>query len=70
MEFIDDRMLNLAIVGSPDEVIEGCLELYRLGARHISFGPPLGPDPLRALTELGRSVIPALRSVVPALRLV
>lgn len=70
VEFIDDRMMGLAVVGSPEDVIEGCLELYRLGARHISFGPPLGPDPLRALRELGRSVIPALRSAIPALRLV
>ncbi|MFI6166329.1 LLM class flavin-dependent oxidoreductase [Nocardia sp. NPDC051052] len=63
IEFIDDRMMGLAVVGSPDEVIEGCLQLHALGARHISFGPPLGPDPLAALAELGRSVIPALRSV-------
>ncbi|MFD6162520.1 LLM class flavin-dependent oxidoreductase [Nocardia sp. NPDC060256] len=63
VEFIDDRMMSLAVVGSPDEVIEGCLQLHELGARHISFGPPLGPNPLAALAELGRSVIPALRSV-------
>ncbi|MEV6561629.1 LLM class flavin-dependent oxidoreductase [Nocardia sp. NPDC051756] len=69
-QFVDDRMRGLAVVGSAEEVIEGCLQLHRLGARHISFGPPLGPNPLRALAELGRSVIPALRSATPALRLV
>ncbi|MBY8855825.1 LLM class flavin-dependent oxidoreductase [Nocardia sp. CA2R105] len=65
VEFIDDRMMRLAVVGSPEEVIEGCFELRELGARHISFGPPLGPDPLAALAELGRTVIPALRSATP-----
>jgi 5,10-methylenetetrahydromethanopterin reductase len=29
--------------------------------RHLSFGPPLGPDPLRAVELLGREVLPALR---------
>ena len=29
-----------------------------MGATHLSFGPPLGPDPLEALRVLGREVIP------------
>jgi 5,10-methylenetetrahydromethanopterin reductase len=59
---IDDRMLTLGIAGSPDDVIARCLELRALGAEHISFGPPLGPDPLAAIELLGREVIPALRA--------
>lgn len=62
VELIDDRMMSLALAGSPDEVIEGCLHLRELGARHISFGPPLGRDPLAALDVLGHSVLPAVRS--------
>ncbi|MBB5158469.1 LLM class flavin-dependent oxidoreductase [Saccharopolyspora phatthalungensis] len=59
---IDDRMLSLGIAGSPDEVTARCLELRALGAEHISFGPPLGPDPATAIELLGREVIPALRA--------
>jgi 5,10-methylenetetrahydromethanopterin reductase len=36
--------------------------LIDAGARHISFGPPLGPDPLAAIAVLGREVLPALRA--------
>ncbi|MBC8161989.1 MAG: LLM class flavin-dependent oxidoreductase, partial [Roseiflexaceae bacterium] len=39
--------------------IEG---LVALGARHLSFGPPLGPDPLRAIELLGREVLPYFRA--------
>jgi 5,10-methylenetetrahydromethanopterin reductase len=34
--------------------------LGRLGARHLSFGPPLGPDPVAAIRLLGEQVLPAL----------
>ena len=32
----------------------------RLGASHLSFGPPLGPDPVAAIRLLGDQVLPAL----------
>jgi 5,10-methylenetetrahydromethanopterin reductase len=41
-------------------VLARCRALVRLGARHLSFGPPLGPDPLAALRLLGDQVLPAL----------
>jgi 5,10-methylenetetrahydromethanopterin reductase len=28
--------------------------------QHLSFGPPLGPDPVRAVELLGRRVLPRL----------
>jgi len=34
--------------------------LRRLGARHLSFGPPLGPDPVAAIRLLGDEVLPVL----------
>lgn len=58
---IDDRMLRLGIAGGVDEVIDRCRWLVEHGARHLSFGPPLGPDPHRAIDLLGREVLPALR---------
>lgn len=55
-------MLSLGIVGGADEVVAQCRELIEAGARHISFGPPVGPDPRRAVALLGEQVLPTLRS--------
>lgn len=57
---VDDRMLSLGIAGSPEEVVQRCLALRALGADHVSFGPPLGEDPVRSLELLGKAVIPEL----------
>jgi 5,10-methylenetetrahydromethanopterin reductase len=54
-------MLELGIVGGADEVIEQCGTLMEAGARHISFGPPMGPDPSQAMRLLGEKVLPVLR---------
>jgi 5,10-methylenetetrahydromethanopterin reductase len=58
---IDDRMLSLGIAGDAAEVIARCRVLHAIGARHLSFGPPLGPDPVAAIDLLGSQVLPALR---------
>ena len=60
---IDDRMLALGVAGSAADVLARCRVLGRLGARHLSFGPPLGPDPVTAIRLLGEQVLPALREV-------
>ena len=57
---IDDRMLSLGVAGDAAEVVARCRVLGRLGARHLSFGPPLGPDPVTAIRVLGERVLPAL----------
>jgi 5,10-methylenetetrahydromethanopterin reductase len=57
---IDDRMLSLGIAGSAGDVVRRCRGLQALGADHLSFGPPLGPDPLEAVRVLGTQVLPAL----------
>jgi 5,10-methylenetetrahydromethanopterin reductase len=62
---IDDRMLSLGIAGDAAGVIARCQGLRAMGAEHLSFGPPLGPDPVAAIGRLGDSVLPALR-VPPA----
>lgn len=59
-QLIDDRMLSLGIAGDAGDVVRRCEALRRLGARHLSFGPPLGPDPVAAIRLLGGSVLPAL----------
>lgn len=57
---ITPQMLRLGIAGTPDEVIERCRSLMTAGVRHLSFGPPLGPDLQAAVRTLGRTVLPAL----------
>lgn len=57
---VDDRMLSLGIAGGVADVIERCQGLRALGADHLSFGPPLGPDVMQAVRLLGAEVLPAL----------
>ena len=59
-QLIDDRMLALGVAGDAAAVLARCRVLHGLGARHLSFGPPLGPDPLTAIRLLGNQVLPAL----------
>jgi len=57
---VDDRMLALGVAGDVAGVVARCRALVELGARHLSFGPPLGPDPVAAVRLLGEQVLPAL----------
>ena len=57
---VNARMLSLGIAGSADDVAQRCQALVAAGAGHISFGPPLGPDPEQAVAALGRHVLPKL----------
>lgn len=65
---VTPAMLRLGIVGAAGEVTARCTELIVAGARHISFGPPLGPDIFQAINVLGREVVPALRAASGAAR--
>lgn len=58
---VNPSMLRLGIAGTPDDVVERCRPLIDQGATHLSFGPPLGPDPLRAVELLGQHVVPQLK---------
>lgn len=58
---VTPAMLNIGVVGTPADLIERLQGLVALGARHLSFGPPLGPDPLEAIRVIGRDVIPRFR---------
>lgn len=59
---VDERMLRIGIVGTPEELITRLERLVALGVRHLSFGPPLGPDPLAAVEAIGQIVIPHFRA--------
>jgi 5,10-methylenetetrahydromethanopterin reductase len=58
---VDERMIRIGVVGNAQDLIVRLQPLIDAGADHISFGPPLGPAPLRAVELLGREVLPALR---------
>lgn len=56
LQLVDDRMLRIGVVGQPADVIERLEPLVAAGAQHLSFGPPLGPDPLEAVQLLGQVI--------------
>jgi len=55
---VNDKMLRIGIVGTSANLIERLETLVAMGARHLSFGPPLGPDPIEAVRIIGQTVIP------------
>ena len=61
---VTDDMMRLGIVGGVDDVIEQCGALIAAGARHISFGPPMGPDTSTSVRLLGEQVLPVLRRML------
>jgi 5,10-methylenetetrahydromethanopterin reductase len=61
VERLPPAMLTLGVSGTPADVVTRCQHLLAAGARHLSFGPPLGPDRRSAVRLLGEQVVPALR---------
>lgn len=59
---ITPAMLRLGVAGDAAAVIARCRGLAAAGCAHLSFGPPIGPDPVEAVVRLGREVLPALRA--------
>ena len=55
---VTEPMLRIGLVGTPKEIIPRLERLVEMGARHLSFGPPLGPDPVATIELLGREVLP------------
>ncbi|MEM7344061.1 MAG: LLM class flavin-dependent oxidoreductase [Chloroflexota bacterium] len=58
---VTDQMLKIGIVGQPDDLIERLEPLVEAGVTHLSFGPPLGPNPLAAIKLLGETILPHFR---------
>jgi 5,10-methylenetetrahydromethanopterin reductase len=58
---VTEQMLAIGLVGTPRDLIPRLERLVAMGVRHLSFGPPLGPDPLQALNAIGREIIPHFR---------
>lgn len=53
---VDERMLRVGVMGQASDVIARLEPLVAAGVQHLSFGPPLGPDPLEAVTLLGQVI--------------
>jgi 5,10-methylenetetrahydromethanopterin reductase len=60
---VTPAMLRIGVVGTPADLLPRLDALVAQGARHLSFGPPLGPDPMAAIELLGRDVLPRFRDL-------
>ena len=49
------------LAGTPADLIPRVEALLALGVRHVTFCPPLGPDPAMAIRALGGTVVPRFR---------
>jgi len=56
-EMVDDKLLDLAIYGTPQECSRRFEELLKRGATSISIGGPLGSEPAEAIKLIGRRII-------------
>lgn len=57
-KLVTDEMLRIGIAGNGEDLIERIESLVEMGVQHLSFGPPLGPNRLEAIQEIGTKVIP------------
>jgi 5,10-methylenetetrahydromethanopterin reductase len=54
-------MLRIGVAGTTHDLIARLEGLVEMGARHLSLGPPLGPDPLAMIEVVGCDVLPRFR---------
>jgi 5,10-methylenetetrahydromethanopterin reductase len=55
---VTEPMLRIGIAGTTRDLIRRLEALVEMGVKHISLGPPLGPDPLAMIRSVGRDVLP------------
>jgi len=55
---VTDQMTDLAIRGTPEEVIRRIETIADMGITQVNLGGPLGPDPDEAIRLMGERVIP------------
>jgi 5,10-methylenetetrahydromethanopterin reductase len=58
---ITPAMLQLAVTGSPSNVIQKIEMFHEAGITQVSVGGPLGPDPKEAIRLFGQKIIPHFR---------
>jgi len=57
-DLVTDQMCDLALHGTPRQVIAQIERLAELGITQVNLGGPLGPDPKEAIRLMGEQVIP------------
>lgn len=58
---VTKTMLKIGIIGTSADLTAKLEKLVEMGLNHVSLGPPLGPDPLKAVEIIGREVLPKFR---------
>ena len=58
---VTTEMLRIGVVGTARDLLPRLEHLRTLGAQHLSFGPPIGPDLFEAIDVLGSDVLPRFR---------
>jgi 5,10-methylenetetrahydromethanopterin reductase len=58
---VTDEMLELAIVGRPEDAVEAVAALADAGVTQVNLGGPLGPDPADAIRLVAERVMPEFR---------
>jgi len=56
-QLVNEKMLNLAIYGTPDDCISKIEKLKKAGVTHLLIGAPLGPDPKESIKLIGEQII-------------
>ncbi len=62
---VTDEMTDLAVRGTPEDVIRRIETIAEMGITQINLGGPLGPDPAEAIRLMGEKVIPYFKSATP-----
>ena len=62
---VTDEMTDLAIRGTPEDVIRRIETIVDMGITQVNLGGPLGPDPVEAIHLMGEKVIPYFKSTSP-----
>jgi 5,10-methylenetetrahydromethanopterin reductase len=60
-KLVTEKMLGMAVHGTPDECISKLEELQRKGVTNFALGAPLGQVPEKAIELIGKKVIPYFR---------
>jgi 5,10-methylenetetrahydromethanopterin reductase len=61
-KLVNEKMLKLAIHGSPDDCITQLERLEKAGIDVAMIGSPLGPDPKNSIKILGEKIIPYFKA--------
>lgn len=62
IKLVNDKMLNLAIVGSADDCISQLEKVEKAGVNQVLLGAPLGPNPKESVNIVGQKIIPYFRN--------